>query len=63
VRSRLVAIGLLIAFALVGGELDAVVFTALTTAVLVALVAFKLWSAQRQATVDTSAAAAPAVEA
>jgi low temperature requirement protein LtrA len=63
VRSRLVAIGLLIAFALVGGELDAVVFTALTTAILVALVAFKLWGAQRQTTVDTSEAAAPAVEA
>jgi low temperature requirement protein LtrA len=62
VRSRLVAIGLLIAFALFGGELDAVVFTALTTAVLVAVVVFKLWSAQRQATLETSETA-PAVEA
>jgi low temperature requirement protein LtrA len=49
IRSRLVAIALLIALALFGGGLDAVVFSALTTAVLVALVVFKLWSAHRAA--------------
>jgi low temperature requirement protein LtrA len=62
VRSRLVAIGVLFAVALVGGELDPVLFMALTTATLVALVAFKLWSAQREAPPRTSEAA-PAVEA
>jgi len=46
VQSRAVAVVTLVVVALVGGEFDPLVFTALTSGVLVALVAFKLWSAQ-----------------
>jgi low temperature requirement protein LtrA len=46
VHSRVVAVAALVVLALVGGELDPLAFTALATGVLVALVAFKLWSAQ-----------------
>jgi low temperature requirement protein LtrA len=48
-QSRVVAAGALLALAAVGGELEPVVFTAFTTAVLVALVVFKLWTAHREA--------------
>ena len=57
-RSRLAGVVALVAVAALGGTLDPVVFTAVTTAVLVALVVFKLWAAQHAlATVRRSAAA------
>jgi low temperature requirement protein LtrA len=62
VLSRMLAVGLLLAFALFGGPLDPVVFAALTTGVLVLLVGFKLWTAHREVAGDASGAA-PAVEA
>ena len=46
-RARAVAIVLLVALALVGGELDPVLLMGLVAATLVVLVAYKLWSAQR----------------
>jgi low temperature requirement protein LtrA len=48
-RSRLVAVGALIALAAMGGTLEPVAFTVFTTTVLVGLVAFKLWTAHRAA--------------
>jgi low temperature requirement protein LtrA len=51
-QSRLVAAGALLALAAVSGELEPVAFTAFTTAVLVALVVFKLWSAHREAAIS-----------
>jgi len=45
--ARGVAIAVLVGLALIGQELDPVLFTGLVTATLVLLVAFKLWSAQR----------------
>jgi low temperature requirement protein LtrA len=45
--ARGVAIVVLVGLALVGRDLDPVLFTGLVTATLVVLVAFKLWSAQR----------------
>ena len=57
---RLVAIGLLVAVALGGGELEPLAFTALSTAVLVGLVLFKLWTAYRAALPRASGAASAA---
>ena len=51
--SRTVAVLLLVAFALVGGVLDPVVFMAVFATILVLLVAFKLWTAQRLLRADT----------
>jgi low temperature requirement protein LtrA len=48
-QARAVAVVALVALALLGGALDPLLFTALTTAVLVALVVVKLWSAHRAA--------------
>jgi low temperature requirement protein LtrA len=48
-QSRLVGVGALVAFAFLGGGLDPLVFTALTTGALVVLVTFKLWSVHREA--------------
>jgi low temperature requirement protein LtrA len=45
-QSRLAGVVALVAVALLGATLDPVVFTAVTTAVLVGLVVFKLWAAQ-----------------
>lgn len=45
--ARAIGVGALVVLALAGGELDPLAFTGLTVAVLVALVVFKLWSAQR----------------
>jgi len=61
-QSRLLASSALVAFAALGGELEPVVFTALTTAVLVGLVVFKLWSAHHEAVLGASRRAS-AVEA
>jgi low temperature requirement protein LtrA len=47
--SRAVGVAALAAAAAFGSEIDPVAFTALTTVVLVALVAFKLWSVHREA--------------
>jgi low temperature requirement protein LtrA len=58
--SRLLAVGVLFAFALFGGDLDPVAFTALTTAVLVLLVVFKLWTAYRVAAVEREVTAVAA---
>ncbi|HYM64824.1 MAG TPA: low temperature requirement protein A [Gaiellaceae bacterium] len=49
IQARAVAVIVLLALILLGGGLDPLVFTALTTAVLVALVVFKLWSVHRAA--------------
>jgi low temperature requirement protein LtrA len=46
-RARTVAVLVLVALALAGGQLDPPLFVALVTATLVVLVAYKLWSAQR----------------
>jgi low temperature requirement protein LtrA len=62
-QARAVAVGALVGFALLGGDIAPVVFTALTTAVIVGLVVFKLWTAQRQATASVGSEAAPAAEA
>jgi low temperature requirement protein LtrA len=56
--SRALAVVALVALAALGGGLDPVLYAALITAVLVALVVFKLWSAHREA-----AALGPVVEA
>jgi low temperature requirement protein LtrA len=48
-QSRVLAAGGLVALAALGGGLAPVAFTALTTAVLVGLVVFKLWTAHREA--------------
>jgi uncharacterized membrane protein len=48
-QSRLLGVGALAAFAFLGGGLDPLVFTALTTGALVVLVMFKLWSVHREA--------------
>jgi low temperature requirement protein LtrA len=48
-RSRLLTSGALLAFAGFGGEFEPLVFVALTTAVLVALVVVKLWTVHREA--------------
>ena len=45
--ARAVAIAILVLLAAVGGTLDPVLFTAVTTVTLGCLVAYKLWSAQR----------------
>ncbi len=45
--ARAVAVAALVILALAGGSLDPVAFTGLVAFVLVALVAFKLWTAQR----------------
>jgi low temperature requirement protein LtrA len=45
--ARAVAAGALVALALLGGDVDPVLFTTLSTSILVALVAFKIWSAHR----------------
>jgi low temperature requirement protein LtrA len=58
-QARVVAIVALVALALVGGEIDPLLFTALTTAVLVALVVLKLWGAHRAARTLQAAALAP----
>jgi low temperature requirement protein LtrA len=57
-QSRAVGAGVLVAFAALGGEIEPVTFTALTTTVLVGLVAFKLWSSQRQPAATSAAAEA-----
>jgi low temperature requirement protein LtrA len=63
-QSRIVAAAALVAFALGGGEVEPVAFTAITTGVLVALVVFKLWSLHREAVTKRDAATgARAVEA
>jgi low temperature requirement protein LtrA len=62
-QSRLAGAGLLVAFALVGGEVEPVVFTALTTGVLVALIVFKLWSLHHEAVATDERTATRAVEA
>jgi low temperature requirement protein LtrA len=59
VRARAVAAGTLGILALVGSEIEPVLFTALTTAVLVALVVFKLWSAHREAIASRPTEVAP----
>ena len=61
-QSRLLVAGALLAFAALGGGLEPLVFTALTTGALVGLVVFKLWSSHREAVLGASDAA-PAVEA
>ena len=61
-QSRLVAVGALVAFAIVGGEIEPFAFVSFVTVVLVGLVVFKLWTAHREAIGD-HARAAPAVEA
>jgi low temperature requirement protein LtrA len=62
-QSRLAGAGLLLAFAVLGGEVEPVVFTALTTGVLVALIVFKLWSLHREAVTKDERTATRAVEA
>jgi low temperature requirement protein LtrA len=59
-QSRLAGAGALVGFAFLGGDVEPLVFTALTTGVLVALVVFKLWSSHRVA-VEEGASAAPRV--
>jgi hypothetical protein len=61
--SRAVAVAALLALALLGAEIEPLLFTALTTAVLVALVVFKLWSAQRDVAASSAPGAAPVAEA
>lgn len=61
-QSRVAGVVALVAIALLGGALDPVVFTALTTTVLVGLVAFKLWTAQRAATTSARSATEPVME-
>ncbi|MGH3111220.1 MAG: low temperature requirement protein A [Gaiellaceae bacterium] len=60
-QSRLVAVGALIAFAIVGGEIEPLAFVSFVTVLLVGLVVFKLWTAHREAMVDR-ARPAPAAE-
>jgi len=51
-QSRLGAVGALVAFAIVGGEIEPLAFVSFVTVVLVGLVVFKLWTAHREAMVD-----------
>jgi low temperature requirement protein LtrA len=62
-RSRLAVAAVLVALALVGGEIEPLAFTAFTTGVLVALVAFKLWSMHRVAVANDGSTGAHALEA
>ena len=63
VQSRAVGVAALVVLALLGGELEPFVFTALTTGVLVVLVAFKLWSARRELQATPAREAAQVAEA
>jgi low temperature requirement protein LtrA len=63
-QSRLLGVAVLVALALLGGGLEPVAFTALTTVVMVGLVAFKLWSAHHEAVAyEQEPGPAPVVEA
>jgi low temperature requirement protein LtrA len=62
-QSRLVGSGVLVALAAAGGEIEPLVFTALTTGVLFALVVLKLWSTHRVAVAKAASAGAHALEA
>jgi low temperature requirement protein LtrA len=61
--SRTLAAVALVVLAMLGGDLGSVVFTGLTTAVLAALVAFKLWSAHRAKTPARGLETAPVSQA
>ena len=62
-QSRLAGAAVLVTLALVGGEIEPLAFTALTTGVLVALVVFKMWSTHRLAVATDESTGARAVEA
>jgi len=62
-QSRLAGALVLVAFAVLGGDVEPLAFTALTTGVLVALVVFKLWSSHRVAVAKADRASTRAVEA
>jgi low temperature requirement protein LtrA len=62
-QSRLVAAAALLAFAVAGGEVEPLAFTALVAGVLVALVVFKLWSLHREAVAKGERVPTHAVEA
>ncbi len=62
-QSRFAGAGVLVAFAFLGGEIEPLAFTAVTTGVLVALVVFKLWSSHRVAVGMAEKAATRAAEA
>jgi hypothetical protein len=61
--SRLAGVVALVVVAALGGMLDPVACTAVTTAVLVGLVVFKLWAAQHVLATSWSSAAVPVAEA
>ena len=63
VPARAIGVSALVILALVGGELDPLVFTALTAVALVSLVVFKLWSAQRELARSAASGVAPVADA